>query len=301
MKENFAQSLANVLLSEGGYSDNPHDSGGATNRGITQSTFDAECVKRGWPKSDVKFITSAQAATIYKNSYWDVEDCDNLPSGLDYAVFDWAVNSGDLKAETKLHIVMAAHPNVPTDLLIDFYMDERLVFLKQLSSWQYFATGWTNRVASVREKAHAMIKVNTASPSILSKILGYMGGLIHHANPVTKGATTMNNTLTSHLNNIVNGGLGAIVATIVGMFSAGTISVPTAAGSILATFIGYVLNHNTFLAKAAPTIATIAPTVETVTDDLLPQFKPVIDYFFTQVLTAIDQAKIPAQLTVIPK
>ena len=38
-KDNFAACLAQVLLSEGGWSDHPADPGGATMKGITLATY----------------------------------------------------------------------------------------------------------------------------------------------------------------------------------------------------------------------------------------------------------------------
>ena len=43
---------------------------------------------------DVKALTKAEAGQIYRKNYWDVIKGDQLPPGVDYAVFDFAVNSG---------------------------------------------------------------------------------------------------------------------------------------------------------------------------------------------------------------
>ena len=39
-------------------------------------------------------LTDADVAPIYKTNYWNRIRGDDLPSGLDFAAFDWAVNSG---------------------------------------------------------------------------------------------------------------------------------------------------------------------------------------------------------------
>lgn len=90
-------SITNVLKSEGGaaYTNNPKDPGGPTKYGVTlhdvrayiDSNATAETVKR---------LTQPQAEEIYQNKYW-LHRCvrgDLLPAGLDYSVFDYAVNAG---------------------------------------------------------------------------------------------------------------------------------------------------------------------------------------------------------------
>ena len=45
-------------------------------------------------------------APIYENNYWKRAKCDQLPSGLDLAVFDWAVNSGVSRASKALQKII---------------------------------------------------------------------------------------------------------------------------------------------------------------------------------------------------
>jgi lysozyme family protein len=53
-------SIQKTLVHEGGYVDNPNDSGGATNFGITQADM---------PGQDMKELTQAQAITYYFEHY----------------------------------------------------------------------------------------------------------------------------------------------------------------------------------------------------------------------------------------
>jgi lysozyme family protein len=85
VKENFDRSLHFILQSEGGYINNPNDKGGETNMGIT---------KKFYPNEDIKNLTIQRAGEIYKADYWDKIKGDYLPSGVDYIVFDSAVNHG---------------------------------------------------------------------------------------------------------------------------------------------------------------------------------------------------------------
>ena len=97
MQSNFARALANVLVHEGGFVNHPKDPGGATNKGITIATF-RKWVKRDGTIDDLKNISAADVAKVYRKHYWDKVRGDDLPSGVDYAVFDYAVNSGPGRA-----------------------------------------------------------------------------------------------------------------------------------------------------------------------------------------------------------
>lgn len=170
MQSNFAASIALVLRAEGGYADNAKDPGGATNMGITRATLAAwrgVPVNR-LPKSEVRNLAVAEATTIYRARYWTPIYADDLPAGLDYAVMDYAVNSGPSQAAKDLQRVLgvtvdgrigpktvaaskAAMPGV-----IDRLCDARLAFLRGLSTWATFGKGWASRVESVRKAARDM-------------------------------------------------------------------------------------------------------------------------------------------------
>lgn len=91
--QNFDRSLRLVLAHEGGYVDHPRDPGGATNMGITRGTLSI-WLGRSATKSDVRHLTVQTAGRIYRANYWAPVSGDDLPAGLDYVVFDAAVNSG---------------------------------------------------------------------------------------------------------------------------------------------------------------------------------------------------------------
>jgi lysozyme family protein len=102
----FEPSLAHVLKHEDGYVNHPADPGGATNLGITAATL---AQARGHPVSaaDVAALTRAEAAAIYRRLFWNPARSDDLPAGLDHAVFDLAVNSGPGRAARLLQRVLA--------------------------------------------------------------------------------------------------------------------------------------------------------------------------------------------------
>lgn len=169
MRANFDKALAAVLIHEGGYVNHPRDPGGATNRGVTQAVYDDWCGDKGLPRRSVKDITPAEVMAIYKRSYWDAVKGDDLPAGVDYAVFDFAVNSGVGRAARFLQRAVGAAEDgkigpatlnaakaMACDCLVDGVCNARLTFLKGLSIFDTFGKGWARRVEDVRAKAKAM-------------------------------------------------------------------------------------------------------------------------------------------------
>lgn len=182
MDRNFARALSLVLKSEGGWSDNPKDPGGATMKGVTFANF-RRYVKADATKDDLRHITDAQIATVYRRFYWDAVAGAELPDGVDYAVFDFAVNSGPDRATKYLQAAcganikqdgkigpatLAAVRAKPAGVIIDTVSDARLAFLKRLPTWKTFGKGWQSRVSSVRAAAIAMSALPTPEkPSVV--------------------------------------------------------------------------------------------------------------------------------------
>lgn len=168
MNRNFERALALVLKHEGGFVNHPRDPGGATNKGVTLATF-RRYVKPKGTVTDLKALTNEQAGVVYRRQYWDAVLGAELPSGVDYAVFDFAVNSGPSRAAKYLQravgakadgrigpATLAAVRNVPADDLINRLCDSRLAFLKRLRTWPTFGRGWSNRIRGVRKHALEM-------------------------------------------------------------------------------------------------------------------------------------------------
>ncbi|AVX04252.1 hypothetical protein MXMO3_01726 [Maritalea myrionectae] len=178
MQRNFAAALKLVLKHEGGYVDHPSDPGGATNQGITRKTLARWRGLKDWrqlPKSEVKNISADEVRQIYKARYWDKVRGDDLPSGLDYCVFDFAVNSGWSRAAIALQrvlgvaddgvigpVTLEAVSKANTKRLINKMCDDRMRFLKRLRHWSVFGKGWSRRVSGVRRDALAWADVSTA-------------------------------------------------------------------------------------------------------------------------------------------
>src|SRR5581483_849958 len=96
----FERALAHVLEMEGGYSEDPYDPGGPTNRGITLSEFardkgvDLTSDNFADLKAELRAIPAATVRRIYHDSYWLTACCPELPPPLALFHFDTAVNQG---------------------------------------------------------------------------------------------------------------------------------------------------------------------------------------------------------------
>lgn len=172
MRENFNASLKLVLKHEGGFVNHPQDPGGATNKGVTIATYRAYLNPNG-SVADLKALTDEQAGVVYKRHYWDKVEGDALPAGVDYAAFDFAVNSGPDRAAKYLQMVVGSMPDGKVGpltikaakskdaaLIINELCDRRLHFLMALKTWGTFGKGWSSRVKGVREAAIKMAKAD---------------------------------------------------------------------------------------------------------------------------------------------
>jgi len=167
MKENYAQALKQVLKYEGGKVDDPRDPGGRTAFGVTQDTYNAWRKKQNLPTADVFTISQNEVAAIYRQEYWDRIHGDDLPSGVDFAVFDFAVNSGVSRAAKYLQAVVGVTQDgqigPATIQATKAYVamavtNKRLSFMQSLAIWSTFGKGWSARIADVKNQILALTK-----------------------------------------------------------------------------------------------------------------------------------------------
>jgi lysozyme family protein len=183
-RSNYDMALERVLAHEGGYTNHPSDPGGPTNFGITIHDY-RRYINANGNAADVRNMKLAEAAKIYRARYWDALRCDELPAGLDYAVFDYGVNSGIGRAARVMQRLLGQAPTgTMTDAaiagirsagapaLIARLCDERLAFLKALKTWPVFGAGWGRRVSEVRRDALAMAKGAMTPPAISTPASG---------------------------------------------------------------------------------------------------------------------------------
>jgi lysozyme family protein len=168
----FDHCVALVMEKEGGYSDHPQDKGGPTNFGITLRTYAEfhEIPESTVTAETIKNLSQDEAKEIYRAKYWTAACCDDLPSGVNLMVFDFAVNAG---VRTSIKILQEiAHVTVdgsigpitlaavrtcePKDLITRF-ADLRLAYYRSLENFNVFGKGWTARTFAVREEAQRLV------------------------------------------------------------------------------------------------------------------------------------------------
>ncbi len=163
MQENFDLVQGWVATHEGGYVNHPRDPGGATNKGVTKRVYDAYRVLNNQPTRSVRKITDHEALDIYRTQYWDAVQGDLLPSGLDYCVYDYGVNSGPNRSAKVLqrligvpddgqigNVTLARIAEIERaggigDLIKDI-CTQRWEWMKTLRTFSTFGRGWTRRV-----------------------------------------------------------------------------------------------------------------------------------------------------------
>lgn len=159
----FPQALTWTLGYERGWSNNPRDPGGATLDGITQVVYDAWRHHQNLSSRFVHDMEPAERDTIYRRCYWQPSGAEELPAGVDYAVFDFAVNSGVGRALRELQRIVFATPDGKwgpqthtcvqgfvaqhdAGTLSDALCAARMRFLQSLPTFVTFGRGWTRRV-----------------------------------------------------------------------------------------------------------------------------------------------------------
>ena len=118
----------------------------------------------------MKALTVEDVKPLYKKNYWDRVRGDDLPTGVDYSVFDIAVNSGVSRAIKFLQAAcgvtqdgaigpatLAAVAQQNPRELATAVCEKRLAFLQSLPTWNTFGRGWNKRVADVEETAFKMV------------------------------------------------------------------------------------------------------------------------------------------------
>ena len=158
-----------MLKSEGHFVNHPSDPGGMTNLGVTKKAWEAY-VGRQVDEAEMRALTPEIVAPFYKARYWNPCKCDQLPLGIDYAVFDFAVNAGASRASRTMQsalgtaadgIVGPATIGVATNADPDEFLEKfsaaKEQFYRNLPTFEHFGKGWLRRVSEVKQTAEGMI------------------------------------------------------------------------------------------------------------------------------------------------
>lgn len=158
-----------MLKSEGGFVNHPSDPGGMTNLGVTKATWE-NWVGRESDEAEMRSLTPEKVEPLYKKKFFDAVRGDELPVGLDYLLFDFAVNAGAGRAIKTLQsavgvtpdggfgpLTMAAVQAIEPQELIERFSQAKEDFYRSLNTFNVFGKGWLNRVADVKLKANSMI------------------------------------------------------------------------------------------------------------------------------------------------
>ena len=168
----FDHILEKTLEYEGGYVNHPNDPGGATNKGITQDTYDRyiESIR------NVRDIPDCLVNKIYEDLYYKKIKLPVMGFKTSLAMFDFAVHSGVSKASITLQRIINDrgdfNPRIAEDGIIGqetqkefekvYENDESMAleiirrrrnFLNELcennSKLRTFKEGWNNRIEDI--------------------------------------------------------------------------------------------------------------------------------------------------------
>ena len=174
---NWQQAFEQMLASEGGFTDDERDNGnklpdgrkGSTMLGVTQFNWEQH-IGHQVTHDQMRKLTPADVEPLYKKKYWDAVRADELPSGIDYILFDMGVNAGPGRSIKIMQSALGVTPDGglgpitmkavlaadPVEL-IEKFSQEKEAFYRSLASFKDFGTGWLNRVADVKVKANSML------------------------------------------------------------------------------------------------------------------------------------------------
>lgn len=167
----FDAALKVILRHEGGYVNHPKDPGGETNFGVTKRVWLEWIGKR---EANMKALTPAKVAPLYRAMYWDKLKCDQLPPALALCVFDMGVNAGVNRAAKMLQGMVGAvrdgaigpgTMNALTGFLkahglayaVRSYQRSRRDYYRALDTFDTFGRGWLRRVDETETEALRLI------------------------------------------------------------------------------------------------------------------------------------------------
>ncbi|MGD8172156.1 glycoside hydrolase family 108 protein [Vibrio sp. TRT 21S02] len=157
----FILTVEGGLRDDGGYVNDPADTGGETKFGIS---------KRAYPDVDIKNLTIDDAVAIYYKDYWLKAKCEEWAGPISLIQFDSAVQHGPIKAIKLLQEISGVHDDGivgpatrkavqshDVEYLSSRYLLRRGRYyariLKKNPSQGRFIEGWYNRLVHVMNAA----------------------------------------------------------------------------------------------------------------------------------------------------
>lgn len=177
MLSNWDKAFDHVIAHEGGFTNDQRDPGnhlpdgreGCTMWGCTQKNWEAYIGKQV-TQEDMKALTKEDVKPLYKRDYWDVVNGDSLPSGVDYACFDFAINAGASRSKKTLQTALgvtadgaigpgtlAAIEAADGEELLKKFSEAKESFYRGLPTFSTYGKGWLKRVADVQAVAITMV------------------------------------------------------------------------------------------------------------------------------------------------
>lgn len=159
-----------ILKWEGGFINDPDDLGGATNKGITLSTYETYCRRKGYPKPTIerlRNISDTEWSEILKTMYWDKWKADQIVSqSVANILVDWVWASGGygIKRPQKIlgvnvdgivgsQTINAVNARSSKELFYAIKAD-RIKFIDEICESRpankKFKQGWLNRINAIK-------------------------------------------------------------------------------------------------------------------------------------------------------
>jgi lysozyme family protein len=173
VEDGFDHALSVILHHEGGYVNNPKDPGGMTNLGVTKSVWESY-IGRTVTEAEMRALTPATVAPLYRRNYWNAVSGDDLPAALALCVFDFAVNAGPARANRYLQSLLRVAQDGKTGPMtvsaakafvaahgerqaVIAYQEARRGYYRSLSTFATFGRGWLRRVDETESEALEMV------------------------------------------------------------------------------------------------------------------------------------------------
>ena len=161
--------LGFTLDEEGGFVDDVRDPGGATNMGVTLTTYRTWSGNPEAEASELRALPRSVATCIYGADYWNRLRGDALPPGLDLLVFDFAVTCGTVRSARELQASLALSPaeidgsigpqtlglsrRAHLQTLITSLTERQKAFYRSLAGFAVFGIGWLSRTERRYQRA----------------------------------------------------------------------------------------------------------------------------------------------------